>query len=86
MCDAADSLALAQFFSLYHKIDTMSDDKNQRGGPDRGRVAGGEEWEIRYMMDKYKVTGDEVQAAIKSVGNSREKVEEYLQKRSSRKN
>jgi hypothetical protein len=60
----------------------MSDNKDLRNGSDRDRVAGGQQWEVRHMMEKFKVTGDEVQAAIKAVGNNREKVEDYLQKRS----
>jgi hypothetical protein len=58
----------------------MSDNKNQRGGQDRSRVAGGEKWEVSYMTHKFNVSAREVDAAIKAVGNSREKVEEYLRK------
>lgn len=56
----------------------MSDDKNLRGGQDRSRVAADEEYEIRHLAEKHRVSADEVRNAIKQVGNSREKVEEYL--------
>ena len=56
----------------------MSDDKNKTGGQDRGRVAGGQDWEISYMTQKFNVSKEQVEQAINAVGNSREKVEEYL--------
>ena len=62
----------------------MSDNKNLRGSQDRVRVSTTESWELRTLMEKYHVTGEEVQAAVKAVGNNREKVEEYLEKRSSK--
>jgi hypothetical protein len=59
----------------------MPDNKNERGQQDRSRVSGEEKWELNYMMEKFNVTGEEVQEAIKAVGNSREKVEDYLRNR-----
>jgi hypothetical protein len=58
----------------------MSDDKSQRGGRDRSRVASGEKWEVNYMTQKYNVSKEEVEKAVQAVGNSREKVEQYLKK------
>ncbi len=58
----------------------MSDNTNKRGKQDRLRVASDENWEIRYMMGKFNVSQQKVEEAIKAVGNSREKVEEYLGK------
>ncbi len=45
---------------------------------DRARVAGGEDHEVRYEANKKHVSKDDVKSAIKSVGNSRDKVEEKL--------
>ena len=56
----------------------MSDDKNKRGEQDRRRVASDENWELRYMMDKFNVSQQKVEEAVKAVGNNRHKVEEYL--------
>jgi hypothetical protein len=58
----------------------MSDDKNLRGGSDRSRVSGSEDYELRYLAEKLNVSTEEVKRAIEKVGNSREKVEEYLKR------
>jgi hypothetical protein len=58
----------------------MSDDRTKRSGQDRTRVAGGQDWEVSYMTQKYNVSKQEVEDAVKAVGNSREKVEEYLER------
>jgi hypothetical protein len=56
----------------------MADDKNQRDGRDRSRVSGSEEYELQYLAEKLNVSTEEIRTAIEKVGNSREKVEEYL--------
>ena len=56
----------------------MADDKNLRGGQDRSRVSGSEEYELQYLAEKLNVSTEEIRKAIEKVGNSREKVEEYL--------
>lgn len=57
----------------------MADNKDLRDGRDRERVAGDEDYEVNYLAQKLNVSADEVRKAIQQVGNSREKVEEYLQ-------
>ena len=42
---------------------------------DRAKVAGGQEHEVNYEKNKMKVSAEAVKKAIKSEGNSREKVE-----------
>lgn len=49
---------------------------------DRARVAGGQDHEVRYEARKEGVSPDEVKRSIKNVGNSRDKVEDDLEKRS----
>lgn len=62
----------------------MADDKNLRNDRDRSRVAGNEEYELEYVAKRYGVTIEEVRAAVQQVGNSREKIEEYLQNKGNR--
>ena len=49
---------------------------------DRERVAGGQEHEVKYEADKENVSKDEVRPAVKNAGNSRNKVEAELEKKS----
>ena len=46
---------------------------------DRARVAGGQEYEVKYEAEKEGVTKTEVKEAIKEVGNSRKAVEKKLE-------
>ncbi|MGV1918136.1 DUF3606 domain-containing protein [Rhizobium sp. 22-785-1] len=48
---------------------------------DRARVAGGQDHEVRYEANKEHVPKDDVKGAIKSVGNSRDKVEDELDRK-----
>ena len=48
---------------------------------DRAKVAGGQEHEVNYEKNKMKVSAEDVKKAIKSEGNSREKVEKKLRQR-----
>jgi hypothetical protein len=48
---------------------------------DRARVAGGQDHEVRYEANKEQVSKDDVKSAIKSVGNSRDKVEDQLDRK-----
>ncbi|WP_075293161.1 DUF3606 domain-containing protein [Pararhizobium arenae] len=45
---------------------------------DRAKVAGGQEHEVRYEAKKEGVSKSQVKKAIKSVGNSRKKIEADL--------
>ena len=56
----------------------MSDDKSKRGTADRSRIALGEEHEVRYWTQQLGVTREELEQAVKSVGNSAQKVREHL--------
>jgi hypothetical protein len=56
----------------------MADDKNLQDGRDRSRVSGSEEYELQHIAEKLNVSTEEVRKAIQQVGNSREKVEEFL--------
>jgi hypothetical protein len=56
----------------------MSDDTNNVGSPDRDRIAMGEEHEARYWTEALGVSKDRLQEAVNAVGNSADKVREYL--------
>ena len=47
---------------------------------DRARVAAGQDYEVNYEAKKTGSSKDDVKAAVKSVGNSRAKVESKLRK------
>ena len=57
----------------------MSDDMNKRGSQDRSRIALGEEHEVKYWTNKLGVSREELEEAVRSVGNSADKVKEHLQ-------
>jgi hypothetical protein len=48
---------------------------------DRARVAAGQEHEVRYEAKKEGVSQQDVKQAVKSSGNSRDKVESALEKK-----
>ena len=53
----------------------MPDDKSQRGGPDRGRVAAEEQYELAYFAKKHKLTQAQATRIIKDAGPNREKAD-----------
>jgi len=56
----------------------MADNKNLRDDRDRSRVAGNEAYELQHIAEKMRVSQEEVRKAIQQVGNSRDKIEEFL--------
>lgn len=59
----------------------MSDEKSKPGGSDRTRINVNESYELRDWSNKFKVTPEELKAAVKSVGTSAKDVEEHLKKK-----
>jgi hypothetical protein len=53
----------------------MSDDKNNRGGADRARVAGAEGYEVGYFARKHGISVAQAEELIREHGNSREKLD-----------
>ncbi|PYE22311.1 uncharacterized protein DUF3606 [Rhizobium sp. PP-CC-3A-592] len=47
---------------------------------DRARVAAGQDHEVAYEAKKEGVSRDDVEDAVKAVGNSRSRVEDKLEK------
>lgn len=59
----------------------MADDKNAVGGPDRARISLGEDYEVRDWTKSLGVSEEELREAVDAVGNSADKVREYLKGR-----
>lgn len=57
----------------------MSDDKANRGEPDRSRVSGAEPYEVRYFADKHGLSMDQARDLIERVGPDRDKLDEAAQ-------
>ncbi len=63
----------------------MASSATTRGrNQDRAKVAGGQDHEVKYEAGKTGASKTEVKTAVKSVGNSRKKVEDKLGKKVSR--
>jgi hypothetical protein len=58
----------------------MENKPNRGRSQDRRKVAGGQEHEVNYEKEKMGVSGKQVKDAVKSEGNSRNKVEKKLRK------
>jgi hypothetical protein len=56
----------------------MSDNKELRSPQDALRIAMGEDYEVEYWTKKFDVSGNELAAAVKAVGNSADAVERHL--------
>ena len=59
----------------------MSDDKGIRGPADRSKSSLSDEYEVRYWTTTLGVDKQELTAAVQAVGNSAERVKQYLKKR-----
>ena len=54
------------------------DDKKDVGAPDRDRISLGEDYEVRDWTKMLGVSEEELREAVDAVGNSADKVREYL--------
>ena len=52
----------------------MADNKTNRGGRDRGRVAAGQGYELGYFARKHGISRDQARSLIERVGNDRAKI------------
>ena len=53
----------------------MPDDKSHAGEPDRSRVAGDQNYEVRYLAEKYGFSQAQARELIYRVGNDRKKLD-----------
>ena len=56
----------------------MSDNKALRNPQDSSRVNMNEDYEVRYWTNKFNCTEEQLGIAVKAVGSSAEKVEQFL--------
>ncbi|HEX2559220.1 DUF3606 domain-containing protein [Phenylobacterium sp.] len=53
----------------------MADNKQNVGEPDRSRVSGSEDYEVRYFAEKHGLSMDQARDLISKHGNNREKLD-----------
>ena len=53
----------------------MADDTKQRGAQDRTRVAGDQEYEVRYFAERHGISQEQAQELIDRHGNNREELD-----------
>ena len=58
----------------------MADDRSNRGGRDRNRVAGGQGYELGYFARKHGISRDQARKLIDRVGNDRSKLNAAAEK------
>jgi hypothetical protein len=58
----------------------MADDPSKRGMSDRARINLEQEYEVREAMNSFGVTREELEAAVRRVGNRRSDVEAELRR------
>jgi hypothetical protein len=63
----------------------MADDLKQRGGRDRARIDVSQEHELRDWSEKFGVTKERLEEAVRAVGDDAQRVEQHLRGTSERK-
>ncbi|MFU0503678.1 DUF3606 domain-containing protein [Pseudaminobacter sp. NGMCC 1.201702] len=58
----------------------MTDDKSKRGGRDRDRVAGDQNYEVQYLAEQTGISQDQARELIRKHGNDRTKLMEEARK------
>jgi hypothetical protein len=56
----------------------MPDNTQQSGGQDRKRINVNQDYELRDWSDKFGVTPERLKEAVQAVGDSADKVQQYL--------
>jgi len=59
----------------------MSDDRDDRGVPDRDRINVNQDYEVRYWSTRFGVTPDQLKDAVREVGPGVDVVEQRLRAR-----
>lgn len=65
-------LSAREFVPCFFERTNMADDKNNRGGSDRSRVAGGQAYEVKYFAHKHRISAAVARSIIQRAGGSRE--------------
>lgn len=58
----------------------MADDPNKQDNRDRSRVAGGEDYEVRYFAEENGISMDQARELIRRHGNDRAALEREARK------
>ena len=58
----------------------MPDDKTNRGPANRSRVNVHEDYELKYLSQKFGVTADQLRAAVRAIGQMAHEVARHLGK------
>lgn len=58
----------------------MSDDKTLRGPQDGSRIALGEDYEVDHWKNKFGVSRERLEEAVKAAGNGADAIEAYLKR------
>ncbi|PIB92809.1 DUF3606 domain-containing protein [Caulobacter sp. FWC2] len=58
----------------------MTDDKTKTGPQDASKISLSEDYEVRYWSDKFGVSREELERAVKAAGNGADAVQAYLQR------
>ncbi|PZR86544.1 MAG: DUF3606 domain-containing protein [Stutzerimonas stutzeri] len=58
----------------------MADDTSKRGPQDRSRISLSEDYEVRYWTDKFGISKEQLEDAVKKVGSSADAVEAELRR------
>jgi len=58
----------------------MADNKSNRGGRDRSRVAAGQGYELGYFARKHGISRDQARSLIDRIGHDRAKLNAAAQK------
>jgi hypothetical protein len=59
-----------------HKRRTkLADNKENVGEPDRSRVSGSEDYEVRYFAERHGISVDQARELIETHGNNREELD-----------
>jgi len=53
----------------------MADNREHVGEPDRSRVSGSEDYEVRHFADKHGISMDQARQLIEKHGNQREELD-----------
>jgi hypothetical protein len=58
----------------------MADNKSNRGGRDRSRVAAGQAYELGYFARKHGISRDQARSLIERIGNDRARLNAAAEK------
>lgn len=57
----------------------MSDDKSNTGPRDANRVSMSEDYEVQYWTNRFNVSREKLEEAVREVGNGVDEIAEYLE-------